>query len=138
MRKVVDLDTYRQKRESILLTQWSAWQNAQGLSERTIKEREYVLKHLTVFSGIDLPWIEPAQIIAYCGRPGLSQASRASYHATFRAFYKWAHKTGKTVTDPTLATPSPKRPRSQPRPLQTAHVNRLLQVVNRKRTRAMI
>lgn len=121
-----------------MLTQWRAWQQSQGLSERTISEREYTLKHLSRLNSIDLKDVTPDMIIAYCARPELSQVSRASYHATFRAFYKWAHKTGKTVTDPTLATPSPKRPRSQPRPLQTAHVNRLLQVVNRKRTRAMI
>lgn len=121
-----------------MLTQWRAWQQAQGLSERTIKEREYTLAHLATYSGVPLAQVTPDNIIAYCGRPGLSASARATYHATFRAFYKWTQKTGRTETDPTTDTPRPKRAKGTPRPYPSRRISALLAVANRRRTKAMI
>lgn len=121
-----------------MLTHWRAWQQAQGLSERTITEREYTLKHLAAFTRTPLPLVRPEHVITYCARPGLSQSARATYHATLRAFYKWSHKTGITDTDPTLETPRPKRNKGAPRPYPSQRISHLLAVANRKRTKAMI
>lgn len=120
------------------LQEWGRWQRAQSLSTRTIKDRRDVITHLANFSGTAPLAITPDHIIDYLERPNLSASSRASYHASIRAFYKWALRVGKIDIDPTDATPRPRRPKGTPRPVQTAHVAAILQVVNRKRTRAMI
>ena len=120
------------------LDEWRRWQQAQGLSQRTITERAATMRHLEHEAGVDLLHIEPEHIIAYCSRPGLAPSSRASYHATIRAFYAWAVRVGKLSTDPTERTPRPKRPKTLPRPVQQTHVSALLRVVTRRRTRMMV
>lgn len=120
------------------LIAWERWQRAQSLSHRTIKDRRDVMKHLATFSQAKLLDITPDHIIDYLDRPTLSPSSRASYHATIRAFYKWATQTGLITENPVTHTPTPKRPKGVPRPVETAHITALLATVNRKRTRAMI
>lgn len=120
------------------LAVWGRWQRAQSLAPRTIKDRKDVMTHLSRHAGTPLLGITPDHIIDYLDRPGLSASSKASYHASIRAFYKWAVKTGQLEENPVNATPTPKRPKGVPRPVQTAHISALLAVANRKRTRAMI
>lgn len=121
-----------------VLDEWQRWQVAQGLSQRTIKERRIVILHLSELSKTAALEVTPDNIIDYLGRAHLSQSSKASYHATIRAFYKWAVLTGRIDTDPSASTPRPRRPKGVPRPVRTAHVSALLAVANRRRTRAMI
>lgn len=120
------------------LDKWRAWQNSQGLSQRTIKDRRDVMMHLREHASTPLLEVTADHIIDYCGRAHLSASSRASYHASIRAFYKWAAKTHLIETDPCDETPRPRRPKGVPRPVQTAHITVLLAAANRKRTRAMI
>lgn len=121
-----------------LLTQWRAWQQSQGLSERTIAERHDTITRFGNYTEVAPIDAEPSHIIAYCSRQGISPATRATYHAALRAFYAWALKAGHIHADPTAETPRPKRPKGLPRPVHTAHVSAMLAQVNRKRTRAMI
>lgn len=120
------------------LDHWATWQRAQSLSERTIKDRRDVLTYLAAHTSTPLLKISPEHIIDYLSRPTLSPASKASYHASIRAFYKWACQTGRLADNPCDKTPTPKRPKGVPRPVETAHISALLATVNRKRTRAMI
>lgn len=120
------------------LNEWARWQHAQGLSERTIKDRREVIMHLSETARTPALSLTPDHIIDYCARPELSDSSRATYHATIRAFFKWAKRVGKVDADPTEETPRPRRPKGLPRPVQTAHVSVLLAAANRKRTRAYI
>lgn len=140
MRPIVSL--FPQSRENgddlQTLDAWKRWQTSQGLSARTIKDRRDVMTHLATFSATALLEITPDHIIDYVGRDNLSQSSRASYHASIRAFYKWATKTGRITANPAAETPSPRRPKGVPRPIQTAHLTVLLAAANRRRTRAMI
>jgi len=120
------------------LIDWERWQRAQSLAPRTIKDRRDVLRHLVTYSKTTLLEISPDHIISYLERPELSASSRASYHASIRAFYRWAKQTGRLGVNPVDKTPTPKRPKGVPRPVETAHISALLQAANRKRTRAMI
>ena len=135
---VTRLGDHRIKKGDSMLAQWRMWQMAQGLSKRTIDERQRTMRQLTEQSATTLDLITPEHIIEFVARPDLSQSSRASYHATIRAFYKWATLTGSITDNPAVATPSPKRPKGLPRPVQTAHISVIMQHTKRKRTRAMI
>ena len=96
------------------------------------------MRLLTEHANTTLEEITPDHIISFCARPHLSQSSRASYHASIRAFYKWAVRAEKLATDPTVMTPVPKRPKGQPRPIHTTHVDTMLATATRKRAKAMI
>lgn len=121
-----------------VLAQWRAWQEAAGLSDRTIAERDQTMTKLFEHSGADALGLTPAQIIAFCGRRELKPSSKATYHATIRAFCRWLIDTEQRADDPTRKTPTPKRPKSVPRPVLAPQLGRILGAVNRKRTRLMV
>jgi integrase/recombinase XerD len=119
-----------------ILAEWRAWQQAQGLSDRTITERAGVVRHL--LAGSDPLELTPAAIIMFCGRREISANSRGTYHASIRAYCAWLVRTGRRTDDPTAQTPVPRRTRSQPKPVATSDLGILLATVNRRRTRMMI
>lgn len=121
-----------------LLTTWRTWQTAQALRPRTIEEREITMRHVFRTTGATPRTITAEHIVIYCGRPQLSAASRASYHATIRAFCAWMIRTKVRPDDPTADTPRPKRARTKPRPLSFTAVRAIYAAANRERTRAYI
>lgn len=121
-----------------LLIEWQAWQRAGGLSERTIMERTGTLNHLSVFLDRDLAELTSAGIIMFLGRKGIGPASRATYHASIRAFCSWAVEAEHFSINPADKTPSPKRPKNLPRPVAAAQLGAILKAANRQRTRMMV
>lgn len=121
-----------------LLTEWQAWQRAGGLSERTITERSGTLQHLATSLDVDLMDLTAGNIIAFLGRKGIGPASRATYHASIRAFCSWAVEVGYMTVNPADKTPSPKRPKNLPRPVAAAQLGAILKVATRPKTRMMV
>ncbi|PPH47009.1 tyrosine recombinase [Rathayibacter sp. AY1C9] len=119
-----------------LLEDWTLWQNAQGLSARTIAERAGVIRALC--ADLDPLGITPADVMRFCGRRSLAASSRATYHASIRAYCEWLVRTGQRADDPSLSTPRPKRPKGRPRPVSSPQLGALLAVCNRSRTRAYV
>lgn len=120
-----------------ILADWKAWQTAQALSERTIRERATTLRALARDESIDLDKLTAEQIIHWLNRP-ISATTKASYHATIRAFCAWAQRTGRRIDNPALETPTPRRPKNLPRPISTDQLNDMLTACRRSRTRCMI
>lgn len=121
-----------------ILAAWRLWQESQSLSNRTITERAHVIEHLLRYTGAKPLKISPEQIIQFTSRQDISAASRATYHASIRAYCVWLVRTGRRRTDPSMQTPRPKRPKGQPRPVPNASLALLLARTNRRRTRMMI
>ena len=121
-----------------LLDTWETWQRSQGLRPRTIDERRITMGHFFRHVGQTPRSMSAFDVIVYCGRPELSTASRASYHATIRAFCKWMVKAHVRTDDPTEETPRPKRARTRPRPLSLEAIRAIYAAANRERTRAYI
>jgi len=120
------------------LHSWRLWQEAQSLSERTISERASVIRNLLDFAGAEALTITPDDIIGFTGQAHLSSSSKATYHATIRAYCLWLVKTGRREDNPALLTPTPKRVRGAARPISTNQLGVMLEVANRRRTRMMI
>lgn len=120
------------------LATWRAWQQAQGLSQRTITDRELTMVHFLNYTGANPQQITSDDILYYVGRAGLSQGSRATYHKHIRAFSRWLIRTGRRPDDPTLGTPVPKQPRGIPHPVNTGDLPLILEAANRRRTRMMV
>ncbi|WP_157694632.1 MULTISPECIES: tyrosine-type recombinase/integrase [unclassified Leifsonia] len=121
-----------------ILHYWRVWQESQGLSARTIAERAAVITRLVEFAGVHPLQLSPLAIMAYCSQPGLSDTSRATYHASIRAYCKFLVASDHRADDPSLKTPTPKRPKGKPRPVFDNQLELMLATVNRRRTRTMI
>lgn len=121
-----------------ILASWGAWQRSANLSQRTIDERQNVIRHLIRHAQCGPLDITPDAIMAYTTRDTVSRSSRATYHATIRAYHSWLLRAGHRSDDPTISTPVPKRPKGTPHPVSSANLTKLLAIVNRRRTRMMI
>ncbi|WP_159800880.1 tyrosine-type recombinase/integrase [Arthrobacter zhaoguopingii] len=121
-----------------VLEQWRRWQEAQGLSQRTIGDREYAMRFFFEFAAAEPLAITPDQIMAFVGRQELSQATRSTYHKHLRAYCLWLYKTGRSEDIPTSRTPTPKQPKGLPRPITMPELERLLGTIGRRRTRMMV
>lgn len=121
-----------------LLTAWQAWQRSAAHSERTIQERDTTIRHLLRYTETTPRQLAPFHIIMYTGRPELSPVSRWSYHTTIRAFCLWMQKAAVRTDNPCDTAPTPRRPRSKPRPLPFGAVRKIYAAANRERTRAYI
>ena len=96
-----------------LLTTWDAWQVAQALSDRTITARHETIDRLLSTSGLGPLELTADAIMQFVGAPGLKPSTRATYHATIRAYCDWLIRTGHREDDPTRRTPRPRRPRGR-------------------------
>ncbi|MCD7101737.1 tyrosine-type recombinase/integrase [Pseudoclavibacter sp. 13-3] len=120
-----------------VLEAWAQWQTAQALSTRTIRERAITIRALVDHAGCGPLDITPAHIISWLARD-ITPITKASYHASIRAYCAWAQRTRRRPDDPSLDTPTPKRPKCLPRPISQAQLNDMLTTCTRSRTRCMI
>lgn len=90
------------------------------------------------FCGVEAPAATPENIVAYVGRPHLSRTTAHTYHTHLHAYFKWLVLVGLREDDPTVRVPAPKRVRGMPRPITATEAKRLLETVNRRKTRMMI
>lgn len=114
------------------------WQEAQGLSERTITERATVIRHMLRTTGEAPLDVTATGIIRFTSRKNITATSKATYHASVRAYCAWLVRAELRADDPSLKTPRPKRPKGQPRPVHDAQLSRIIAATNRRRTRAMV
>lgn len=121
-----------------LLADWAAWQRAAGLSERTIRERSSCVRTMGDMAVNYLDKVTTRDVIVYLGRRGISQASKATYQGHLRAFFRWCIDAGIREDNPMERVPAVRRPKSAPRPTTSGQLTALLEVCNRRRTRAMV
>lgn len=121
-----------------MLTAWRAWQEAQGLSQRTIEERIATVDRLLRASGATPLTLSPDDVIAFLRHQHLSPSTRSTYHTSIRAFTKWMQRTGRRVDDPVELTPSPRRPKSIPRPVDGELVEAMLRGARKRTTRTYV
>lgn len=121
-----------------VLDGWRLWQESANLSERTIKERTATIRNLILFCGRTPLELTPADIISFLTRPGITNTTKATYHATIRVFSDYLVMSGQRDENPALRTPKPRRTKGVPRPVTPEQLTALLNAANRKRTRMMI
>lgn len=110
---------------------------AQGLSPRTIQERISTIRGLLEHASTTPLELSPEHIQSYLARR-LSPATRATYHASIRAFCAWMQRSRIREDNPSDQTPRPRRPKSRPRPIEPVQLEALLAAANRRRTRTYI
>lgn len=121
-----------------IITKFLIWQQAQGLSKRTITERIFTVKKFLQFSQKTPRQFDAHDVAKFCSRPGLSSVSVCTYHSELRAFSKWLVRANVRSDDPLLNMTPPKRPKGLPRPLPVKDIQKVLATVNRRRTRIYV
>ena len=121
------------------ITAWESFQLAQGLSLRTITERTAVVRRVGRDTGTSPQDLTAAELIAWlAGHRQWSQGTRATYHATLRAWFRWLLEYGHRSDDPMTQTGRPKRPRGLPRPVSDPQILALLGTRMNARTKVMV
>ncbi|NKS20856.1 tyrosine-type recombinase/integrase [Rhodococcus hoagii] len=107
-----------------------------GLSERWIRDSLTTLRQLEHETGRGAAEVLAVEISRFLGRAHLSANSRSTYFGQLASFYRWLADHG--GTNPMDRMRRPRVPRSVPRPVSDAQLNRLLAQPMHRRTRVMI
>lgn len=112
-----------------VLATWRAWQEAQGLSERTIADRAAAVARFAAFSGEDPLGFTAGSITRYVGRPGLKPRTRWVYRQHLQAYSDFLVRTHQRDTTPLVDVPTVRKPTGTPRPIETAELAAVLERV---------
>lgn len=124
---------------SHLLTVWRTWQQAQGLSRRTITERVAVVERMARAVQVAPELVDHGQVTEWlAGHDRWTPSTRATYHASLRAWFRWLVLHGHRVDNPMDLLAKPRRPRGVPHPVSDAQLARLLSTRMHRRTRVML
>jgi len=124
--------TARQAKIDALLAEWSSWQRFQGLSQRTITEREAFMRRYFHHTNEDSLKITAPGILKYFERleesrgKALKPGGRWAYAQHLRAYSLWLIRTGKRDDDPMQKLPTIKKPPGMPKPIPEQELGKLL------------
>lgn len=119
------------------LAAWELAMKGQGLSPRTVTERLATVRMMLERGAVDGPNLTPDHIRVFLARR-MSPATRATYHASIRAYCAWMLRAGIRDDNPADATDRPRRPKTGPRPIRSEQMKALMAKANRQRTRDYI
>jgi integrase/recombinase XerD len=105
-----------------VLAMWRAWQEAQGLSERTIEDRAALVRRFVDFSHEAPLAFTAGAITRYVGRPGLKPRTRWVYRQHLQAYSDFLVRTHQRDTSPLVDVPTVRKPTGTPRPVETAEL----------------
>lgn len=122
---------------------WATWQYAQSLSYRTVTERTWTVGRMALWCGVSPERATLEHIVRWLaegadGDEGWSARTRWTYHSALRAWFLWLQTQGHRVDNPMVHIPSPRRPKSEARPVTDEELGRILRVRMWRRTRAMV
>jgi site-specific recombinase XerD len=112
-----------------LLATWRAWQEAQGLSERTIEDRASCVRRFVAFSHEEPLQFTAGAITRYVGRKGLAPRTRWVYRQHLDAFSGFLQRTHQRDSSPMVDVPEVRKPTGTPRPIETAELAAVLEQV---------
>ncbi|MDH6282593.1 tyrosine-type recombinase/integrase [Prescottella agglutinans] len=119
-----------------LLDNYEVSMRGAGLSERWIRDSLSTLRKVERETGTNIAHMATVELSRFLGRPHLSANSRSTYFGQLVSFYRWLADNG--GANPMERMRRPRVPRSVPRPVSDAQLNRLLAQRMHHRTRVMI
>lgn len=118
------------------LEEWVSVMTGARRSLRTINERLLIIKALARNSDpLTCDWLS---VSVFLGNPQWARSTARTYFDALAAWFKWLKVVGYRDDNPMLALPRPTVKRGIPRPVTTAQLAKVLETVNRHRTRTMI
>lgn len=119
------------------LNAWASWQRGRGLSERTIADRALTVTRLARERSTTPASLTEQNILDWFDHP-MHPNTRATYRSHIRAWSRFAMVINPSATDITARLGSVKTLRTRPRPISMTHLEALLSLPLRRRTRMMI
>jgi site-specific recombinase XerD len=120
-----------------LLAAWATAMRANGLAERTLRERPRVVRAAAALIGVPAHQLASEQLIDYLAEL-TSAGTRQTYYSALQAWHTWLVLVGAREDNPMASMRRPKAPRRDPKPVATAHIERLLASGIRRRTRTIV
>lgn len=133
--------------DSPRVEQWRTWQNAQGLSQRTIDARVSRVEELATFINGDPSEATSDEIVEFmatvAARPGykeqrVSMSTLSTYHSHLKAWFAWLVRLEYRDDDPCMRVPVPKAGAYEPRPVTDRELQAVFSVGVHRRTRMML
>lgn len=109
-----------------LLGAFETWMRSWGAADSTVRERLCVVAAAAAACGGDLRTASAGMLAAWLGQERFAPWTRVSYYQHLKSFYGWGVRAGHLECDPMLMLRAPRVPKSQPRPLTEAEVERVL------------
>lgn len=123
----------------MLIDEWKTWQQAKGLSSRTVEDRALTVQRMAKWTGKDPVTIQSGDVVAWLAGGGeWSRNTRWTYHTSLCAWFLWLQKVGHRVDNPMVMIERPRRLKGTPHPVSDDEMRRLLAAPIESRTRAMI
>lgn len=124
--RVIELKAYKNRHMTSLptpaawvdpLRQFTQWMRASDYPTSTQDKRHYHLRRFANTSRLTPFEVTTEDLIEYLGAHAWSAQTKRSHRATLRAFYTWAHASGKIGTDPAALLPIVRTQAGSPRPI---------------------
>jgi integrase/recombinase XerD len=109
-----------------VLDGWRAWQEAQGLSERTIAERAALVRRYAIATHEPPLAFTARGITRFVGRPGLSAGTRWVYRQHLASFSTYLIRAHLRADDPLVDVPEVRRQVGTPRPIEDLQLAEVL------------
>jgi site-specific recombinase XerD len=119
-----------------MLSEWVLAQTRR--SPRTIDARSRIVQLLARRQSVDPVTADWHAVARFLSDPNFSDGTVLTYFSALRAWFGWLVRQGVRPDNPTDRIEKPRTPRRYPRPISTEELGRVLDRVNRRRTRAMI
>jgi site-specific recombinase XerD len=119
------------------LDAWAATMRAEGIRDRTIRERVRIVEQAARATGASVTTLTRDGIIDWLGALP-SPGTRATYFGAVRVWCRWLRDEQLRDDDPTARLRTPRVPRRVPRPVKREHLEELLRSRVHHRARVMI
>lgn len=111
--------------DDVLLDYWAAFQAAESCSSTTIGDRAIAIRALMRRTDRTLLTLTRQDLIADLSRP-LSPKTRQNYKSMYHTLFTWMQDEGFRLDNPAARLPRARIPRSEPNPVRTTDIERLL------------
>ncbi len=108
------------------LDEWAQWMEGRGMSPRTIDERLRILRQIAHETGVQPLTLTQPDISLWLAQFSRSTATRSTYFAALRAWFRWLTLTGQRLDDPTRLVGAPRTPPRHPRPADDRQIDAVL------------
>jgi len=106
------------------------WMRLRGMSPHTVRLRTTAVGLAERDAGKEAPDLTEADLDSWQGGLlVLAPRTRATYAEQVKAFFRWAHDSGRLPADPSVVLQVPRRPKAVPHPISESDLKRALRAL---------
>lgn len=117
---------------------WTAFQIASGSTDKSIRERLYVLQAMLRRTEKTLLTVTRHDLIRDLARPGIKASTRAHFKSFLYGFFSWMQDEEFRLDNPAAKLPKVRVPKTEPNPVTTEDIEHVLHSGIYRRTRMWV